>query len=109
MKTTVYQSKAHFSQTGQRLASSLHEVSEGISVGLAKRLVRHAQSRLIEAGFVLGEHIEVYSLDADAAPADRAYTVRFSHVQGGYLEVLGILTHRGWPTVDHGFSIGEER
>lgn len=109
MKTSLYQTKAHFSQVGQRLPDSLHEVSEGISAGLAKRLARHAQSRLTEAGFVLGERIEVYSLDADAAPADRAYTVRFAHAQGGYLEVIGILTHRGWPSVDHGFAIGEER
>jgi len=109
MKTTVYQSKAHFSQTGQRLASSLHEVSEEISAGLAQRLARYAQTRLEDAGFVaLGERIEVYTLDADEPPANRAYTVRFQHEKGGYLEVSGILTRRGWPSLDHGFAIGEE-
>lgn len=111
MKTSVLQTgPAHFSQVGQRVSRLLHQTPERISPGLAERLCRHAERRLSEAGFTqaVGWQVEVYTLNADDKPADRAYTVRFQNDKGGYVELIGILTARGWPNVDHGFAIGHE-
>lgn len=110
MKTTVYQKNSHFDQVGQRLPCSLHETKEQITAGLAARLRRHANQRLTDTGFTQAAawELEVYTMDADEKPADRAYSVRFLNEKGGYVEVVGILTNNGRPVLDHGFAIGTE-
>lgn len=89
----------------------LFETDEHISAGLAKRLHRFAVSRLDDFGFAQaaqGWDVEIYTLDGDDKPADRAYTVRFTNEKGGYLEVSGILTRSGWPSLDHGLHVGSD-
>lgn len=110
MKTTVFQAQGRCDQVGQRLPASLHQTSEQISEGLAKRLYLYAEDRFTEAGFTLtvGWEFEVYTLNASDKPADRAYTVRAQNDKGGYLEVIGILTNKGCPILDHGFAVGQE-
>jgi hypothetical protein len=102
---------AQFAGWGEFLGYPLHEVDEVISQGLAQRLVAYAKNRLIEAGFdrlVEGWTLTVYTINGDDRPADRSYCVRWKSEKGGFIEVVGILTRSGWPTLDHGFEIGEE-
>lgn len=100
---------ARFDQVGQRLSPYLATTDEAISAGLAQRLVRFATARMTEAGFaaLLPEAaVEVYTLDGGSKPADRSYCVRWTRPEGGHVEVIGILTRAGWPSVYHGFYMG---
>lgn len=111
LTTTVFErGKAQFDMTGKLLGYNLKELPETISAGLAKRLTRYAEGRLEDAGFlqaVQGWEIEVSTMDGDEQPANRSYCVEFKNAQGGRISVVGILTRHGWPTLDHGFEIGE--
>lgn len=103
--------KARVDMVGQRLPDHLTTVDECISDGLAKRLVRYGLERLDDAGFrvmVNGWSTLVYTCDAEDSPADRSYCVRWKNEQGGYIELIGILTRKGWPSLDHGYEIGHE-
>lgn len=103
---------ARFDMTGRKLTGSLHYLAEAISPGLAHRLFHYAHDRMIEAGFgpaIEGWQAEVYTIDGDEKPANRSYCVRWRNPQGGYLELIGILTRHGWPSLDHGFDIGFEK
>ncbi|WP_126223571.1 hypothetical protein [Burkholderia ambifaria] len=102
---------ARYDMAGQRLTDTLHAVDETITQGLAKRLLRYARQEMDAAGFasmVEDWTVEVYTIDGDDRPADRSYCVRWKNAKGGYIEVIGILTNKGWPSVNHGFAIGEE-
>lgn len=102
---------AQFNMCGQVLGYPLTPVAEAISAGLASRILAYALDRLDDAGFkivVQGWDAEVYTLDGDSKPADRSYTVRFKNPAKGYIEVIGILTSKGWPTLDHGLAIGQD-
>ncbi len=102
-----------FDMTGQRLTPSLSVTSETISEGLAHRLKAYAERALVEQGFgslATGATVTVYTVDGDEKPAARSYCVRWHTPKGGYVELVGILTRSGWPSLDHGFAIGfEER
>ncbi len=79
-----------------------------ISTGLAKRLTRYATEKMAHAGFgaiLKACNIEVTTTDGDLPPSERVYHVSFTTPQGGQLSVIGILTRRGWPLLDHGFDI----
>ncbi|ETV05562.1 hypothetical protein I5M16_19780 [Pseudomonas aeruginosa] len=125
MRTEVYQrGAARFDMSGRRLPFNLSLTGESITPGLAARLHRYAFDRLRAAGFADAIRrpaglangrpawsewdCTVYTMDADDRPADRSYCVRWKNPAGGYLEVAGILTLKGWPTLDHGLEIGEE-
>lgn len=102
---------SRFDMTGQRLPTDLHTVAETISAGLAKRLHTYAERELIAQGFgplAVGAKVTVYTIDGDEKPADRSYCVRWHTPKGGYVEMVGILTKAGWPSLDHGFAIGFE-
>lgn len=103
---------SRFTQTGQRLPSQVFGTNEKISEGLASRILSYALNRLKEDGFlemVRDWDIVVYTLDAEDKPADRSYCVKFQNSQGGYIELVGILTQRGWPYLDHKYDIGLEK
>ncbi len=104
---------AQFNMVGQKLPTQLHLTAEHISVGLAVRLHRYAERELIEQGFgalTKDATVSVYSIDAEDRPADRSYCVRWHTPKGGYVEMVGILTKAGWPSLNHGLDIGfEER
>ena len=105
------QGPARFDMVGKRLPTYLHSTDESISKGLAERLHRYAERELIDQGFeplAKDAKVSVYTIDGTDKPADRSYCVRWHTPKGGYVELIGILTHRGWPTVDHGFAIGHE-
>lgn len=110
--TTVVMSRIpRIDLVGQRLPDHLVVTAESISTGLANRLHRHAANRLADAGFskmIDDCNVEIYTMDADDKPADRSYCVRFKNNLGGYIEVVEILTRHGWPSLDHGFAIGEK-
>lgn len=109
--TVMIQGKARFNQVGQFLGYPLTTTQETISPGLAKRLHAYALQRLDDAGFkniVEGWAVEVYTMDGDDRPANRSYCVKFKNAKGGAIEVIGILTRNGWPTLDHGYSIGTD-
>ena len=112
MKTVVMlQGPPRHDMCGQSLPRNLTVTDRVISPGLAARIHRYALARLDQAGFrssVEGWEGETYTIDGDDQPTDRAYSARFRNVAGGYLEVIGILTSRGWPTIDHGLSIGQD-
>lgn len=107
--TEVYQrGPARFDMVGQSLPTHLTLTADGVSPGLAKRLARYALQTLDDNGFgkVVAEwQVSVYTLEADEKPADRSYSVRWTNEEGGAIEVVGILTHRGWPFLDHGLDI----
>lgn len=112
MKTTVMvKGAAQHDMVGRFLGFPLKVTAESISPGTAERIHRYAIQRLESAGFakmVEGWEAEVYTLDGDTPSTDRGYTVKFKNTDGGYIEVIGILTHKGWPDIDHGFEIGQE-
>ncbi|KVP65601.1 hypothetical protein WJ96_04340 [Burkholderia ubonensis] len=102
---------ARFDMTGKSLPTLLHITDEQISLGLATRLYRYAERELINQGFgslAKDAKVKVYTIDAEDRPADRSYCVRWHTPQGGYVELVGILTKSGWPSLDHGFAIGYE-
>lgn len=110
--TEVYQrGESRFTMTGQKLPDQLHITDKVITYGLAYRLARYALQRLKDAGFaksVEGWKLTVYTMDAELPASKRYYSVRWQNESGGYIDVNGILTSRGWPSLDHGYSIGHE-
>lgn len=109
LHTEVYQpGAARFTMAGQRLPTQMHLTSEVITAGLAARLLRYAERALDAEGFlaaVAGWEVTVGTDDADDAPADRAYWVMWTNPKGASLSITGILTSKGWPTLDHGMQI----
>ncbi|MBK3779991.1 hypothetical protein G3A43_06960 [Paraburkholderia aspalathi] len=102
---------AQFNGVGQFLGYNLHKVDEVISHGLAHRLVVYATRSMADAGFAAltaSWKVSVYTINGEERPADRSYCVRWENEKGGFIEVVGILTRAGWPTLDHGFEIGQE-
>lgn len=102
---------SRFNMVGQSLPPFLHTTDECISKGLAERLHRYAERELVAKGFhplAKDAKVSVYTIDGHDKPADRSYCVRWHTPQGGYVELIGILTRAGWPTLDHGFDIGFE-
>lgn len=100
-----------FDMVGQVVARPLYTVEETISKGLAERLHRYAERELIDQGFgalAKDAKVTVYTIDGEEKPADRSYCVRWHTPKGGYVELIGILTKAGWPTVNHGFAIDFE-
>lgn len=100
-----------FNMVGQVVCRPLHTVEESISKGLAERLHRYAERELIGHGFgalAKDAKVSVYTIDGHEKPADRSYCVRWHTPQGGYVELIGILTRAGWPTLNHGFAINFE-
>ena len=100
---------AQYNMVGQRLTQTLGTTEEAISPGMVDRLHRYALGRMAEAGFgsvIQGWNVEVYTLNGDLPRSERAYTVRWLNAAGGYIEVCGIETNKGWPSLDFGFEIG---
>lgn len=109
--TVMKRGAARFDMVGQFLGYPLKPVNEAISPGLAKRLARYAVHRLTDEGFepfLKTAEIEVYTLDGDSSPSQRNYVVKFKTPKGGYIELVGIMTRGGWPSIDHGFTIGTD-
>lgn len=111
-----------FTLFGKALPNELEETPEQVSPGLVKRLTDYALKRLQGSGFrkvvqptsgAIGKpdlghwRVLVYTTDGDLSSSVRSYCVRFTNRDGGFIEVVGILTKRGWPTLDHGLAIGE--
>ena len=109
IKTEVYQrGPARFDMVGQQLPTHLSLTADGISPGLAKRLLRYGERTLCDHGFdklVSDWQPSVFTLDADEAPADRTYCVNWTNEKGGSIQVVGIYTRHGWPFLDHGLDI----
>lgn len=108
--TEVYKrNPTRFTTYGAALPTTVELLRDAsISEGLAQRLVSYANDRMNEAGFesmMLGASVTAYTLDGHSSPADRIYTVRYTNSKGGYIEVSGIMTRKGWPSLDHGFDI----
>jgi hypothetical protein len=98
-----------FDMAGQRLSQELRVRPGEISAGLVKRLHAYALKSLMDSGFdaaVRGWMVEVYTMQAELPVSERGYTVRFQNEKGGYIEVVGIATSHGWPTLDFGLDIG---
>lgn len=109
--TVMTRGPAQFNMAGQFLGYPLKNMAKVISPGLAQRLARYAVQRVTETGFeplLKDADIEVYTADGDYPPSDRSYAVKFKTPKGGYLELVGIFTRRGWPSLDHGFAIGTD-
>jgi len=109
LNTEVYApGNARFDMCGQRLPTQMHLTDEKITPGLASRLLRYAEKSLDDEGFldaVAGWSITVGSDNADERPADRFYWVMWTNPKGASLSITGILTRRGWPSLDHGMQI----
>jgi hypothetical protein len=107
--TEVYKTGlAEFNQVGQLLGHPVAITNQVISQGLAKRLLDYGLKSLEDSGFlpaVQGWAVEIYTLDADEKPSDRAYVVKWVNEKGGYLEVVGIHTQGGWPALDYGLEV----
>jgi len=100
----------NFNMVGQRLPDTLLDTDETISAGLVSRLRAYALKYLTQSGFnVSSWACEVYTMDGDLTPPERYYTVEFTNPAGGMLGVQGILTNRGWPTLDHGVCVDTGR
>lgn len=109
LNTEVYApGPARFDMCGQSLPTQIHLTEEAITPGLATRLLRYAEKALNAEGFlgaVAGWEITVGSDNADERPADRFYWVKWTNPKGASLSITGILTRRGWPSLDHGMQI----
>lgn len=109
IKTEVYgRHPTRFDMTGKSLPVSLFLSEEGISIGLAKRIYRYALEALDSAGFleaVKDWDVTVCADDVNEQPSDRQYWVQWENSDGGGIQVVGILTKSGWPTIDHGLNI----
>ena len=107
IKTQVYKSEPpRFNMVGQKLDTIIQLVQGDISPGLVKRLMNYAQKVVDQAGFekfTENSTISVYNIDKH-----NIYCVRWTNEKGGFIELSGIHTHKGWPTLDYGFSIGVE-
>lgn len=101
-----------FTSWGASLGQTLRDTDETISARLRDRIHRYACGRVRDAGFglVLEWPVRVEAFDAEAAPADRVYSVTWTNAQGNTVSLSGILiSHRGHPVVDHhGLSIEEQ-
>jgi len=105
------QGPTQFNMVGQVIGRPLHTADERISPGLAERLHRYAEKELIDHGFgalAKDAKVTVYTIDGNDKPADRSYCVRWHTPKGGYVELIGILTRAGWPTLHHGWDIDFE-
>lgn len=108
IRTTTYvRDPARFDMCGRFLGHDLREVSADIRVGLARRLVRYAEQRLLDSGFVLPPDwaVGVQTSDGDQPASERIYHVTWTTPKGGELGVGGIMTKNGWPFLDHGFHV----
>ncbi len=97
-----------FDMCGQRLSTQLRVTDGEISSGLAKRLLSYAERTLDDEGFLAavdGWEVTVGTNDAHEKPSDRVYWVTWTNPKGASLSVNGILTSRGWPSLDHGLDI----
>lgn len=105
--SAVYQrGEPRFDMVGQSLPNTLHDTGEVVSAGLCKRLFRYATEAMDDAGFAVdGWDCEIYTMDGDCPPSERMYCVEFYNKKGGRIGLQGILTTKGRPTLDHGFSI----
>ena len=104
-------SASRFDMAGQKLPSFVDSTKKTISAGLVKRLHQYAERELVAHGFgalAQNAEVKVYTLDGDDKPSDRIYCVRWHRPEGGYVEMVGIHTNSGWPTLDFGFAIGFE-
>jgi len=102
------QGPTQFDMVGKRLDTPLIVTGEEISCGLVMRIKRYACARITDAGFqdlVNTWQISVYTIDGNDRPADRSYCVRWTNSKSGYIEVIGILTSKGWPSLDYGLAI----
>ncbi len=109
METEVLKRVPEWNTLHQKTNYFLTATDEKISAGLALRIHNYALEQLKSAGFfeiVKGWVASVYTCDGDDRPSNRSYCVRWTNVQGGYIEVVGILTYKGWPNLDHGLAIG---
>jgi hypothetical protein len=101
-----YDVTSHYNATLNKTNRTLHDHGKTVSPGLAKRLAHYARKRLTEGGFgamiagwtVHVEAMSIYSVE----PEDQTYCVQFRNDQGGSIGIEGIMTLRGWPTLDHG-------
>lgn len=112
MKSTVMiRMPVRCDMVGRALPAQLKTTKQKISKQLIGRLHRYALERLELSGFknaVSGWDVEVYTLDGENRVDDRTYCVRWMNAAGGYIEVIGILTTNGKPSLDHGLAVGEE-
>ena len=110
MQTEVYKLlPVRFDIVGQVTSRPLSLTHESISDGLAVRLYKYALQTLDSAGFkgaVKDWLPSVYTIGGESSPSERSYCVRWTNNEGGYIEVVGILTRSGWPSLDHGLYIG---
>ena len=92
---------------GQSLPQQLYKIEGAIAQGMAKRLINYANERMRDAGFdcFLGQEVVVVTTDGDEPPPERNYSVEYRAKAGGIIKVIGIMTQRGWPFLDHGFDI----
>lgn len=82
-----------------------------ITPGLVKRLAAYAAQCLTGAGFgcaLENASVEVMTDSGDVPQSERAYWVTFTTPKGGSVSVDYILTNKGWPVLDHGFSINRK-
>ena len=114
MKTEVFHKlPSRFDMCGQLLSKELKLGSEWVSQGLAKRLFDYAAKSFKEDGFgfmvdmvTAGKwEASVYTIDGDRPSPERSYCVRLTSPEGGYVEMIGIYTRNGWPSLDHGYDI----
>jgi len=107
--TEVYMpGPARFDMCGQGLPTQMHLTDETISSGLAQRLMHYAERVLDAEGFletVNGWVVTVGTDNADERPANRFYWVKWTNPKGASISVVGILTSRGWPNLDHGMQV----
>lgn len=97
-----------FDMCGQALTQTLFQTDESISPGLAKRIFSYAERELDGAGMlaaVKGWTTTVGTNDGDEKPADRSYWVSWTNSAGTSISLVGILTYKGWPSLDHGLQI----
>lgn len=107
IQSQIYKSDPpRFNMVGQKLTQTIQLVDGEISQGMLKRIVSYANKEISEYGFekfTENSDISVYTIDNN-----KVYTVRWTNSKGGYIELTGIHTSKGWPHLNYGFNIGTD-
>lgn len=110
IKTEVERTgEAQFDCDGKFKGYPLQDTDGEISQSRASNILSYAEKRAVNIGLNLIDwEATVGTMDCSSAVDDRYYYVVWENAQNTKITLSGILTKKGKPFLDHGFSLDEE-